>query len=343
MTEYDIAKAFNRIEMELISSIIENLDKHRAQEIAEGFDWKMWQVKQLKELEKYRKRNANKFGKEFDALNREVEYLFREASDRGMDEADTLRDILNEDFADSTGVNTDKVDALITATHSDLKKAEQAVLRKANDDYRKIIYDAQVYASQGGSYEKAVDMATKDFLKRGINSITYSNGSRHTIGDYASMAIRTGAKRAYLMGLGEQMKRLGVHTIRVNRRNGACPLCARWVGRVMIDDVYGGGTLAEANQKGLPTLSQAMSEGFLHPNCKDIYSMYVEGVSPPERKLTKRDINRMVTTYNREQAEKRVRDNASRYKRLADNSLDEKNREKYEALERKWEHEEEIR
>lgn len=40
------------------------------------------------------------------------------------------------------------------------KCAETAVLRKADDDYRKAIFNAQVYANSGaGTYEKAVDMA----------------------------------------------------------------------------------------------------------------------------------------------------------------------------------------
>lgn len=336
MTEYDIDKAFKRIEMELIQSIIDNLDKHRAKETAEGLDWEMWQVKQLKALERYRKENKSKFKDDFKDINKAVKELFLEASERGMDEADTLRDILKGNVKNAEGVNNDKVDALIKATTSDLKKAEQAILRKANDDYRKIIYNAQVYASQGGTYEKAVDMATKDFLRRGINSVVYKNGSRHTISDYASMAIRTGSKRAYLMGLGEQMKRWGVHTIRINRRSGACPLCAKWVGRVMIDDVYSGGTKAEAKKKGLPLLSEAMEQGLYHPNCKDVHSMYIEGVSPPEKKPTKRDIIRMVDVYNREQEERHAQRMADSYRRLADCTLGTEQKDQYEALNDKW-------
>ena len=70
------------------------------------------------------------------------------------------------------------------------------MLRKANDDYRKAIYNAQIYANTGaGTYEKAVDMATKDMLSRGLNCVMYANGARHTLSDYADMAIRTASKR----------------------------------------------------------------------------------------------------------------------------------------------------
>lgn len=68
MTEYDIGAAFDEIEQELISSLIRNLDHHRAQELEEGYDWSMWQVEQLKELEIYRKQNRSKFKKRFSSL-----------------------------------------------------------------------------------------------------------------------------------------------------------------------------------------------------------------------------------------------------------------------------------
>ena len=79
------------------------------------------------------------------------------------------------------------------------------MLRMANDQYRKIIFNAQVYANTGaGTYEKAVDMATKDMLSSGLNCVEYKNGMRHTLADYVEMAIRTASKRAYLQGEGEK-------------------------------------------------------------------------------------------------------------------------------------------
>lgn len=84
-----------------------------------------------------------------------------------------------------------------------MEKAETAVLRKANDDYRKAIYNAQVYANTGaGTYEQAVDMATKDMLSRGLNCVVYANGARHLLSDYADMAIRTAQQTGVSAGRG---------------------------------------------------------------------------------------------------------------------------------------------
>ena len=50
--EYDLAEAFQRIENELMASMIRNMDRHRAEETAEGYNWSMWQAEQLKALER---------------------------------------------------------------------------------------------------------------------------------------------------------------------------------------------------------------------------------------------------------------------------------------------------
>ena len=193
-TEYDITRAFKRIERELQASMIRNLKRHRAEEIEEGFDWEMWQHIQLKELERYRKANEDKFTADFSEIDRKTEELFRKtavgAQKRQIEylEEKTGKSVEGAFF----GVNDGKLNALITAKKADFNKAEHAALRKANDDYRRVIFDAQVYASTGATYEQAVDMATKDFLRAGINSVVYKNGARHTVSNYAAMALRTG-------------------------------------------------------------------------------------------------------------------------------------------------------
>ena len=44
--EYDIGAAFAAIEEELISSMMRNMARHRAEEEQEGIRWSMWQAEQ---------------------------------------------------------------------------------------------------------------------------------------------------------------------------------------------------------------------------------------------------------------------------------------------------------
>ena len=175
--EYDLAEAFRVIEDELIASMIRNLKRHRAEEEKEGIQWSQWQVKQLEALEVYKRQNQKKYKKKFQSLNKRIEELIRTAYETGgMEQEIEILEAIKNGFReyhhmDSSlqgefmKLNGRKLEALIKAVTDDMEKAETAVLRMADDKYRKAIFNAQVYANAGaGTYEKAVDMAVKDML-----------------------------------------------------------------------------------------------------------------------------------------------------------------------------------
>ena len=81
--EYDLAEAFRRIENELMASMIRNMDRHRAEETEEGYNWSMWQVEQLKALERYKRNNQKKYQKQFRSINAEIEELIWMSREKG--------------------------------------------------------------------------------------------------------------------------------------------------------------------------------------------------------------------------------------------------------------------
>lgn len=279
MNEYDITTAFKVIENELIASMIRNMDRHRAEETKEGYKWSMWQTEQLKALEKYKWDNQKKYRKQFQKINGEIDLLIRKARETGnMQQEIKILEAIKKGFpakkiskgmaGEFFRLNDRKLEALIEATTHDMEKAETAILRKAEDDYRQAIYNAQVYANTGaGTYEKAVDMATKDMLSRGLNCVQYINGARHTLADYADMAIPTASKRAYLQGEGEKRQEWGIATVIVNKRGNPCPKCLPFCGKVLIDDVWSGGPedgVDLETGKKYPLMSYAISCGLYH-------------------------------------------------------------------------------
>ena len=342
--EYDISRAFKRIENDLIDSMMRNMKKHQVEEAELGIEWEQWQALQLQELERYRKENAELFSDDFKEIQDGVDDLFWATYNdaQSAEEHRLMERIKKGDFTPPQDrgsfftLNEPKLKALIMATQADFARAEYAMLRKANDQYRKIIFDSMTYANVTNDYKKAVDMATKDFLKAGINCVQYKNGARHTVPDYASMALRTGNKRAYLMGEGNAHDRYGLHTVRVNKREDACPLCVGFLGKLLVDDVYGGGTRKEATEQGIPTLSDAIAQGFLHPNCKDTYSVYIEGVSKPAKGWSKEEISEIVGDYNQEQQVRHAEDMRDTYQRMAKWSLDPDNQATYQRRAGDW-------
>lgn len=336
MSDYNIREAFEKIEDELINSMMRNFSRHRAEETKEGYNWTQWQAEQLKSLEEYRKHNAKKFGKRFKTINSKVEEMIRTAKADGnaSQEAEILEAVKDgfkapkKPSAHSTAeffkVNDRKLDALIKSTTDDLKRAETAVLRMSNDKYRKAIFNAQVAMNTGAvTYEKAVDMACKDMLNAGLNCVEYKNGARHTLSDYADMAVKTANKRVYLRGEGEKRAEWGVSLVVVNSRQGGCPDCAKYIGKVFIDDVYSNGKKSDGNY---PLLSTAIKNGLFHPRCKDSTSTYYPELDDLDAPLSEDEIKELDRQRGIEEKQQYAQRQAERFDRRAEYSLDEDNK-----------------
>ena len=354
--EYDLAEAFQRIENELIASMIRNMDRHRAEETAEGYNWSMWQAEQLKALEKYKRKNQKKYQKQFKSINSQIEQLIRQARLKGgMKQELRILQAIRKGWKTSGAnrtpahdamtaeffrLNDQKLDALVESTVHDMEVAETAVLRKANDDYRKAIFNAQVYANTGaGTYEKAVDMATKDMLSRGLNCVMYANGARHTLADYADMAIRTASKRAYLQGEGEKRQEWGIATVIMAKRGNPCPKCLPFVGKVLIDDVWSGGSKDGVNPetgKRYPLMSYAISKGLYHPRCKDSHTTYFPGISTTDDTWTKEELENVGLQSRQEARQQYAKRQEEKYGRLAEYSLDPDNKQIYGRKDSEW-------
>ena len=355
--EYDLAEAFERIEYELMSSMIRNMDRHRAEETEEGYNWSMWQAEQLKALEKYKKNNQKKYQKQFKSINAQIEEVIRQARQKGnMQQEIRILQAIKKGWkvhgknktpahqamtAEFFKLNDRKLEALIKATMEDMEKAETAVLRKANDDYRKAIFNAQVYANTGaGTYEKAVDMATKDMLSRGLNCVMYANGARHTLADYADMAIRTASKRAYLQGEGEKRQEWGVTTVIMAKRGNPCPKCLPFVGKVLIDDVWSGGSkdgVDSETGKKYPLMSYAISKGLYHPRCKDSHTTYFPGISTADDTWTEAELKKVGLQAKKEARQQYAQRQMEKYDRLTKCSLDPENKRNYSLKAGEWE------
>lgn len=288
---YDIRRIFEEMELALISSMHRAFYFHKKQQQEEGFNWEQWQRTKLRELEKYRKRNkkiVESYNKPIqEAIDRELEDKFISGQQYVENLVDSVKVQFPEDIKESQtvkeyiannlgkeskphkeenffGVNEKKLDALQEAVKNDLKKAQYSVLRKMDDVYRQTIFKTHVYL-QGGTktINQAIDMATKDFLDKGINSIVYKDGKRVNIASYAEMCLRTASQRATFLGEGKKRDEYGIHLIVVSAHANTCKMCEPWQGKILIDDVFSNG--GDMEQKEYPLLSKAIEIGLLHP------------------------------------------------------------------------------
>lgn len=337
MDAYDVNEIFAELEMEVIRSLRRNLLNHMADEKLEGFDWPAWQAMKIRDLQRFRIENKSIFATYERDLGSTIEKIVSDQMAEGaktvLSEAVKAGAVSGDPGAFFTMPDY-KVKALIEEAKSALNVSKTSALRYADDQYRKIIFKSQLYASTGaGTLYKAVDMASKDFLDQGINSIKYADGRQVNIASYSEMVIRTANKKANLKGEGEMRKQLGLDLVLVSQYGASSPTCLPWQGRVYVDDVYSDGNPDDYDGK-YPRLSTAIEGGLFHPNCRHRTTTYFEGITQDVERI---DEEKALANYNAEQKQRYNERMIRKYKRLSEGSLDGQDAYRYYQKQKQWE------
>ena len=295
MTFKDIAKIFEEIELRLIASLKRNLMHHKAEEIREDRQWTAWQAIKLQNLQKFRRENRQIMQEYSDKIDADTRQLMTEQFREGEQEAE---EVTGAEPAASVpdvhffGVNTPKMERLMQDVVQVEQTAETAALRTMDDVYRRTVNRAQLAMAAGETtLTKAIDMAVREFLEKGLNSIVYRDGRHVDIADYVRMVLRTTSTRAQLQGKSKRFAELGYDTVLISQYGGCSETCEPWQGRAYIDDVFtiwngeinGDSGKSRYCGKWFPLLSSAIRGGLFHPNCRHTMSLYIDGVTkiPP--------------------------------------------------------------
>lgn len=326
---YDVNVVFAELEQDLILSFKRNMSKY-----TDTSD--MWQAMKMKDLEIYRREVAQAIEQATKQAKQMSKIILKDEFLSGADKVDAFMKqfklAVNPTSAnDFFRLNRRKLNVMLAAVYGDIDNAATAIYRQMDDVFRQTMFKAQI-AKNAGIYtpEQAMDVATHDFLEKGINCIRYKNGVLVNIASYVEMVIRTSGKRANMMAEGARNQEWGVTTIQITQHGSTCELCSPWQGRVLIDDVYSGGKKSDGPY---PLLSTAMAEGLFHPNCRHGSGTYFEGISnAPEPYSTKE----VEAKYEKEQEQRYNERKIREWKRKANGSMDEANKRKAEAKVKYW-------
>lgn len=343
MSDFDkeIAEIYKDMELKMIESMKRNLGSHLAEEDEAGIDYPQWQAIKIRELRKYQRHNKMLLKNSTRGMAKNIKDHIRDEMKQGsLHEMKRFKEAKGAGYKSAVvmkdgffKINTRKVDALINSVQSDFSRADKAVLRMMNDTYRSTIFKCGMYVTNGVYTEKqAYDAAVKDFLSRGINCIEYKDGRRVNIADYTSMAIRTVNQRAYMAGEGEFRKELGETLVIISSHATSCKLCKPFENKVLIDDVYSGGTPDDGDYM---LLSQAMAEGLFHPRCRHGLGTYYPELEDIVHYETE---DNKLNEYGTEELNRaHIENMIQKYKRLTVGSIDPANIAKYKAKLNEWE------
>ena len=355
----DIAKIFEEIELRLIASLKRNLSRHKAEEEKEGFEWSAWQAEKLNNIDNFRKENAQIADEYVDVIDDETRQLMTNQFHEGEHTAEqSVIDVSESgvnvpDVPDVPaqpqppeaptaipddhffGVNKPKMDKLMEDVTTLEKTALTAAVRNMDDVYRTTLNKVQLMMGTGSiTLNEAIDLATRDFLDKGINCIVYADGRRVNIADYVRMALRTTSTRATLQGAAKRFAELGYDTVLISQYGGCSETCEPYQGKVYIDDVFTiwngarSGDFGKSNycDKWFMLLSVAIRGGLFHPNCRHTMGQYIEGLTKIPKPIPAEKIREQRELEEKQRAmERKIR----ALKRKVEGTQDEKKVKEY--------------
>ena len=233
------------------------------------------------------------------------------------------------------GVNKPKMDKLMEDVTTLEKTALTAAVRNMDDVYRTTLNKVQLMMGTGSiTLNEAIDLATRDFLDKGINCIVYADGRRVNIADYVRMALRTTSTRATLQGAAKRFAELGYDTVLISQYGGCSETCEPYQGKVYIDDVFTiwngerSGDFGKSNycDKWFMLLSVAIRGGLFHPNCRHTMGQYIEGLTKIPQPIPAEKIREQRALEEKQRAmERKIR----ALKRKIEGTQDEKKVKEY--------------
>ncbi len=191
-------------------------------------------------------------------------------------------------------------------------------LSSAMGAFSGIVSAVSVY-NQAQDLYQAVDQAQSRYLEKGIVGSVNTNGAQTNIETFADIVEGEFDHNATLTGEGHARDETGNYYVVVTAHVGCCEKCAKWENLVLIDDWKANGQPDGVH----PLLSEAVSQGLLHPNCRHRFRVPFKG----EEKKLKGDYHETWTAeqnrrqYQAEQKQRHYEREIRKYKRLEQGSL----------------------
>lgn len=301
-----------------------------------------WQILQMSEAERYKRKQKATVAKYFKKAKSAVFNVlittygkpYEMTEEQVKEAADRAERIIKAGGKDAVAFgffNDRKMNAMTSQIAGTFDKAEQAVFRQCDDIYRQTIFQTGIkFASGSMTLTEAIDEASSKFLENGIDCITYRNGRRVNIANYAEMALRTANQRAKFLADGNYRDAHGLHLVMVSKHANTCSLCLSFQGQILVDDVYTSISMKDARalaaENNCDLLSNAMSDGLFHPNCRHNLITYIPGIT--RRPMYEIDDDKALELYNAEQKQRGLEREIRKWKRKALGAVDEKNKAK---------------
>jgi len=219
----------------------------------------------LSEFQRQMYSNRNTLEKaNINAVNRAYD-LARDCLDKSIDRGykQGVNNISKQLKKDIDNALNERVELMRENSHQFIKSMCRVAVSSAMSIFTNIISSLSAYNYANDLYQ-AIDYAQSQDLEKGIIGNIKLNGASTNIATVADIIESEYEHGAMMAGEGHARDEAGEFYVVVSSHFGCCEKCARWEGRVIIDDFN-----AKGKPDGIhPLYSEAMKDGLFHPNCR---------------------------------------------------------------------------
>lgn len=271
----------------------------------------------MKSVRALRAKLSKEINKTFDEIipeaEKEIAKAYHEASENyelpAYGPEPKIKDMSVDNFFQ---VNEKKLEIVITDVKRDMNKARYGAIERAGSQYKELIQKVDVMKQAGNvTLTQAIETASKDIAKQGLNCIEYKDGTRVNLTTYTELALRTSARRASLTAEGAKRDEWQEFLVVSPTLHSTCDSCQKWQGKILVDDVYANGKPDGKH----PLLSEAIKppSHFLGVNCRHPLVTYREGITQIPKASP---YDQTKKNYEAEQEQRRIERYIRYYKRL---------------------------
>jgi len=183
------------------------------------------------------------------------------------------------------------------AAYYSLEGQHLQILRKADDIFR------QTAIMAGEANYKETDIFTRrklsqtmldEYVKKGIQTITYKDGRKFSIDTYCEMIGRTMTGRAAMQASLNRCFESGYELVTVSAHFRACDLCTP----------YEGVTLSIEPHPTYESVDDAVTQGLFHPSCGHSISPFFEGITKESMPRVHEGEQKLIDEYGYKEAQK---------------------------------------
>jgi hypothetical protein len=303
-----------------------------AERLERGIDTPDWAERKLAELGRLRQGALA----ELDRLRRagadEIDDAIRIAYNRGSALAATdLERVAGQLPEIAFGRVDDRaIEALVAEAVEGAEATHLRILRSVVDVYRDTVAQAGGQVLTGTQTRRqAAQLVLDRFASRGVTGFVDKAGRSWNLASYAEMSLRTSVGRAAIQGHTERLLANGRDLVIVSDAPQECKKCRPWEGKVLSISGTTTGTLEDGTRVA-GSMSEAVSDGLFHANCRHRTAIYLPGVTRPMHDTEDPDGDRDRQELRR--LERGVRE----WRRRSAVALDEPARKAADAKAREW-------